>query len=124
MGSACSMPNPTLIGLLHCPLHAANLRYDGSRLICEAGHEIPVEEGIPIFAEKPRLERKPLNMPPLPERTAPRAVDDFVDDWIVNTNGNLYWRARGHLSRYPIPRWPAGSANGAGQILIDLGCGW
>jgi 2-polyprenyl-3-methyl-5-hydroxy-6-metoxy-1,4-benzoquinol methylase len=96
-------------------------------LVCAAGHVIPVEQGIPIFAQKPRRETKPLNLVPLPPPDKPGAVDPFVDDWIVNTNGNLYWRARGRLSRYPIPRWPAAKANGAtgpGPMLVDLGCSW
>lgn len=112
----------TLFDLLYCPLHAAKLRDEQTRLVCEAGHEIAVENGVPIFAEKPRMEEKPLNMPPLPPRTVPERVDAFVDDWIVNTNGNLYWPARGRLPRYPIPQWPARS--GGGQVLVDLGCGW
>jgi len=116
------MPKPTAFDLLYCPLHAANVRYEETRLICERGHEIAVENGIPIFAEEPRLEPKALNMPPLPQRTAPAAVDGFVDDWIVNTNGNLYWHVRGCLPRYPIPHWP--SANSDGEVLVDLGCSW
>ncbi len=118
------MLKPAPLDLLYCPLHAANVRYEQTRLICEGGHEIPVEDGIPIFAEKPRREPRPLNMPPLPPRTAPSRVDGFVDEWIVNTNGNLYWRVRGRLSRYPIPHWPATTRRGTGQVLIDLGCGW
>jgi len=110
--------------LLWCPVHDAGLRCAGERLTCEAGHEIPVERGVPVFAEKPRREPKPLNMAPLPPRTVPGTVDEFVDDWIVNTNGNLYWRVRGRLPRYPIPRWPARRANGGGETLVDIGCSW
>jgi SAM-dependent methyltransferase/uncharacterized protein YbaR (Trm112 family) len=120
-------PNSTLLDLLCCPLDGTNLFHSDGRLICEVGHAIPVEQGIPVFTEKPRREPKPLNMPSLPPTTVPRPVDAFVDDWIVNTNGNLYWRARGRLSRYPIPRWPSSpsnSANGVRQVLVDLGCSW
>lgn len=49
-------------------------------------------------------------------------IDTFVNDWIVNTNGNLYWRVRGKLPRYPIPNWRFGSGNG--KVLVDIGCGW
>lgn len=45
-----------------------------------------------------------------------------MNDWIVNTNGNLYWRMRGRLPRYPIPAWPLGE--GRGRVLLDIGCGW
>ena len=118
---------PNIVSALSCPVHGADLRFSDTRLVCEAGHEIQIEQGIPVFAEKPRREPKPLNMAPLPSRTTPSSVDEFVDDWIVNTNGNLYWPARGHLSRYPIPSWPAPGANsarGARPILVDLGCSW
>lgn len=52
----------------------------------------------------------------------PTSVDRFVNDWVVNTNGNLYRRARGKLSRYPIPEWSFGTGNG--RVMVDLGCGW
>lgn len=120
--------NPSMRALsfdvLWCPIHERNVTRAGSRLICEAGHEIPVEGGVPIFASQPRREPKPLNMPPLPPRTSRGAVDEFVDDWIVNTNGNLYWRARGSLPRYPIPRWPAPTPTKRGGVLVDIGCSW
>lgn len=121
---------PEILNLLCCPAHGATLTNSNGRLLCKAGHEIPIEQGIPVFAARPRREPKPLNMPPLPSRTTAGLVDEFVDDWIVNTNGNLYWRTRGRLSRYPIPRWPAPRLNGkpdatgARQILVDLGCSW
>ncbi len=93
-------------------------------LVCDAGHEITMQRGVPVFAANPRREPKPLNMAPLVSRSQPGAVDEFVDDWIVNTNGNLYWRVRGCLPRYPIPAWPARPANRRGEMLVDLGCGW
>lgn len=81
---------------------------------------------MPIFTDRPRREPVPLNMPPCPQfahdGTASQRIDTFVNDWIVNTNGNLYWRVRGRLSRYPIPRWPFG--DGEGRLLVDLGCSW
>ena len=49
-------------------------------------------------------------------------MDPFVNDWIVNTNGNLYWSSRGKLLRYPIPRWPLPA--GDGKTVIDVGCSW
>jgi SAM-dependent methyltransferase len=66
-----------------------------------------------------------LHMPPCPQSGAdgqPEAIDSFVNDWIVNTNGNLYWRARGRLTRYPIPEWAFGC--GEGKMLLDIGCSW
>jgi SAM-dependent methyltransferase len=94
------------------------------RLRCDAGHDVPVERGVPIFTREVRREATPSNMAPLPAQRSPGAVDPFVDDWIVNTNGNLYWSLRGRMPRYPIPDWPAKNAGGPGQTLIDIGCGW
>lgn len=110
--------------VLWCPKHDAGVRCADGRLVCDAEHEIPIENGVPVFTAQPRREPKPLNMPPLPTRTQPGAVDEFVDDWIVNTNGNLYWRVRGRLPRYPIPTWPARPADGSGGTLVDIGCSW
>lgn len=113
------------IDLMCCPEHGTGLRWADGRLVCEAGHEIAIEGGVPVFAEKPRREPKPLNMPaPLPLLSGPRAVDESVDEWIVNTNGNLYWGVRGRLPRYPIPPWPARAAEARGETLVDIGCSW
>lgn len=112
------------IDLLSCPEHDAALRCHEGRLICATGHEIAVEDGVPVFARNPRREPKPLNMPALLQEATRSAVDEFVDDWIVNTNGNLYWRVRGRLPRYPIPRWPARAARRSGESLVDIGCSW
>lgn len=81
---------------------------------------------MPVFTDHPRREPIPLNMPPCPQFARDgvdlEPIDAFVNDWIVNTNGNLYWRMRGRLPRYPIPRWPFG--NGEGKVLLDIGCSW
>jgi ubiquinone/menaquinone biosynthesis C-methylase UbiE len=123
--SSCKKQGTTMpTDVLWCLEHGAELRCADGRLICQAGHAIAVERGVPVFAERPRREPRPLNMQRLPPRAAPGMVDEFVDDWIVNTNGNLYWRARGRLRRYPIPRWPARRPNGRGETLVDIGCSW
>jgi ubiquinone/menaquinone biosynthesis C-methylase UbiE len=82
-----------------------------------------VEDGIPIFTDAVRREPIPKNMEAVRRKPGQEAaVDPFVDDWLVNTNGNLYRRARGNLKRYPIPRWPLSSA--PGNIVVDVGCSW
>ncbi|GEM_PF-4423915 len=58
------------------------------------------------------------------QRERPERSDTFVNEWIVNTHGNLYWHLRGHLPRYPIPEWPGRIAGKRGEVLIDIGCGW
>jgi ubiquinone/menaquinone biosynthesis C-methylase UbiE/uncharacterized protein YbaR (Trm112 family) len=120
--------NHAPLRILACPHDHTKLRAENGILVCERAHQFPVENGIPIFAENPRREPVPLNMapcqPPIAgEHEAPgEPIDPFVNDWIVNTNGNLYWRVRGRLPRYPIPNWPFGAGNG--KILVDIGCSW
>lgn len=82
-----------------------------------------MEEGIPILTSGVRREAVPRNMGTImrqPNREG--SIDAFVSDWLVNTNGNLYWRARGSLQRYPIPHWPL-LLNG-GLLVVDVGCSW
>ena len=123
--NADGLTNGDLLQVLCCPQDHCALRNAEGFLVCERGHRYGSEQGVPIFTENPRREPKPLNMGPCPQfgRSATEeSVDAFVDDWIVNTNGNLYWRARGRLPRYPIPKWPF--AAGKGGILVDIGCSW
>lgn len=121
--------NDDLLRILECPHDHTKLRVEGNALVCERAHRFPFEDGVPIFAKNPRREPVPLNMGPCPHSrdgaytaagSAP--IDPFVNDWIVNTNGNLYWRARGRLPRYPIPEWPFDAGNG--KLLVDIGCSW
>lgn len=107
--------------ILACPIDGTKLHHSKGSLACEREHKFAIEEGIPIFAAKPRREFLPGNMPPC-DIQADSQVDPFVNNWIVNTNGNLYWRVRGRLPRYPVPRWPFEA--GDGKVMIDLGCGW
>ncbi|HTU33704.1 MAG TPA: methyltransferase domain-containing protein [Candidatus Acidoferrum sp.] len=110
--------------VLWCPEHGAAVRCVHGNLVCGVGHAIPTQDGLPLFTAHPRREPTPLNMAPMPPQVQPGAVDGFVDDWIVNTNGNLYWGVRGRLPRYPIPTWPARPAKRLGETLIDIGCSW
>jgi 2-polyprenyl-3-methyl-5-hydroxy-6-metoxy-1,4-benzoquinol methylase len=116
----------SLLRVLACPHDHTLLRVTGEAIVCEQGHRFALEHGVPVFTENPRREAVPLNLPPRPQLHAGDAnwgaIDPFVNDWIVNTNGNLYWRVRGRLPRYPIPDWPFGS--GEGKTLLDIGCSW
>jgi 2-polyprenyl-3-methyl-5-hydroxy-6-metoxy-1,4-benzoquinol methylase/uncharacterized protein YbaR (Trm112 family) len=113
-----------LTKILACPWDRSNLHAQDETLVCEHRHTFAVEGGIPIFTDAVRREAIPKNMEASPrEAGRTSAIDPFVDDWLVNTNGNLYWRARGRLKRYPIPRWPLAEA-GAGKIVLDVGCSW
>ena len=107
--------------ILACPFDGSDLCQINGRFDCAQGHAFEIEQGVPVFARMPRREPKPRNMGPcIPEPASP--IDPFVNDWIVNTNGNLYWRVRGRLRSYPIPRWPFEA--GRARLLVDLGCGW
>jgi ubiquinone/menaquinone biosynthesis C-methylase UbiE/uncharacterized protein YbaR (Trm112 family) len=110
-----------LLKVLACPLDKSRLTLVEETLRCEKNHSFRIESGVPVFAEHPRREILPGNMAPCHIETG-GVVDAFVSDWIVNTNGNLYWGVRGRLSRYPIPDWPLERGNG--EVMVDLGCGW
>ena len=120
----------TLLRLLACPRDHSPLQIQDGALKCAQGHKFTIECGVPVFVERPRREPVPRNMPPLAQtgNSKPLAqaqsppIDAFVNDWIVNTNGNLYWRTRGRLPRYPIPAWPFDE--GRKRVLVDIGCGW
>jgi 2-polyprenyl-3-methyl-5-hydroxy-6-metoxy-1,4-benzoquinol methylase len=113
-----------LTKILACPLDQSNLHPQDETLVCEHGHTFVVEGGIPIFTDAVRREAIPKNMEASrPEAGRSSDIDPFVDDWLVNTNGNLYWRARGRLTRYPIPRFPVAPA-ASGKVLVDVGCSW
>ncbi|HEX4003274.1 MAG TPA: methyltransferase domain-containing protein [Candidatus Acidoferrales bacterium] len=112
-----------LIQILACPSDRSRLSTQGDALVCERGHTFPVEGDIPIFTDAVRREATPKNMEAVERRAAPDGtIDPFVNDWLVNTNGNLYKRARGRLTRYPIPQWPL--APGDGKVVVDVGCSW
>jgi 2-polyprenyl-3-methyl-5-hydroxy-6-metoxy-1,4-benzoquinol methylase len=111
-----------MISVLACPADQTDLRAHEGGLQCDHGHHFAVENGVPILTENVRREAVPQNMAPCQNLGRDRSIDPFVSDWLVNTNGNLYWRARGSLRRYPIPRWPFFRSNG--QVLVDVGCGW
>lgn len=124
--SGTTLLEESILRLLACPVDRTPLRESGDALVCAQNHRFAIEDGVPIFTDHPRYEPVPLNMPPCPTSTndghAGQHIDAFVDDWIVNTNGNLYRRVRGRLPRYPIPDWPFG--RGEGRRMLEIGCSW
>jgi len=114
--------NPELLQVLACPWDHTPLHISDSGLVCENAHSFTLEADTPIFTEHVRREPVPRNMEPCAHLDANGPIDPFVRDWLVNTNGNLYWRARSRLQRYPIPHWPF--QGGEGRLLVDVGCGW
>jgi SAM-dependent methyltransferase len=111
-----------ILQVLACPRDRAPLENLGTSLACTHGHRFSIEEGVPVFAERPRREISPRNLEACRFDDGPSSVDPFVNDWLVNTNGNLYRKVRGKLDRYPIPDWPF--QQGAGKLLVDIGCSW
>jgi len=114
--------NTGLLQILACPTDHTALRTVDNTLACEQGHRFVVEQGIPVFSGNPRREPTPGNMQACQYLDKDRCIDPFVDDWLVNTNGNLYWKVRGKLPRYPIPKAPF--LPGQGKVMVDVGCGW
>jgi len=112
--------------ILACPVDRGALQARGETLVCAQGHTFAVEDGIPIFTDAVRREATPKNMAAVERTGAPPggSIDPFVNDWLVNTNGNLYKGARGRLTRYPIPEWPLGRAAEPGKVVVDVGCSW
>lgn len=108
--------------ILACPADHTDLQIQNGRFTCDRGHQFAVEQGIPVLTDEVRREAIPGNMEHCQSQNQDDSVDPFVSDWLVNTNGNLYWGARGRLRRYPIPNWPF--AGGSGQVLVDVGCSW
>ncbi len=114
--------NAHVVRILACPWDHSDLRVHDGGLACKLGHWFGVEQGIAVLTDKARREAVPGNMEPCRYADGAGSIDPFVDDWVVNTNGNLYWRTRGRLQRYPIPNWPFWGSEG--ELLVDVGCGW
>jgi SAM-dependent methyltransferase/uncharacterized protein YbaR (Trm112 family) len=118
-----TLNNSRLLEVLACPRDGSALHPQVDTLECEQGHRFAVERGIPVFTENVRREALPENMAPAPLSNRSETIDPFVDHWLVNTHGNLYWGARGRLRLYPIPHWPL-REDGQGRVLVDVGCSW
>jgi uncharacterized protein YbaR (Trm112 family) len=121
---------------LVCPRDQGDLRRESDHLICLQFHRYPIVDGVPIMLlgdlpqTAPEVTRRslaaadsaPPDMAPHPIRNG--AVDAYVQDAIVGTNGNLYGRIAGKLPRYPIPEMRLPPAREGARDLLDLGCNW
>ena len=121
---------------LACPADKQPLTPAGDELRCARGHSYPLVGGVPIlldrdvpdnhpyFEESRRAGQSGTNgAGGRPDATAAGAVDPFVQQEIVKTNGILYRGVLGQLSRYPIPDLPLPQATG-GESFLDVGCNW
>lgn len=111
-----------ILQLLACPWDHSDLRVEGEGLLCSHGHSFSLEGDVPVLTDHVRREALPRNMKHIRSSAPDSPVDPFVNQWLVNTNGNLYWGARGRLSRYPIPNWPL--ARSEANLVVDIGCSW
>lgn len=128
--------NPWLLERLACPVDGSPLRETDSGLVSEAGREYAVVEGIPILIDESVSQiahsrtagerHQELTERARAERDAGETVvDRYVQEDIVGTNGRLYRKLKGRLTRYPIPDFPGPPAPpGEGRALLDIGCNW
>jgi SAM-dependent methyltransferase/uncharacterized protein YbaR (Trm112 family) len=145
--------NPLLLSLLACPVTGLPLRQQGDELVSEAGASYPVIDGIPLLfhpeatdsigamacsrlmngdsvgmADDPfflntldvSASHRTSLATAVPQSLGP--VDPVVSQMIAATNGNLYRGLVGKLPRYPIPEFRL--KQGAGRLLLDIGCNW
>ncbi|MBZ5662309.1 MAG: class I SAM-dependent methyltransferase [Acidobacteriia bacterium] len=86
----------------------------------------PVVDGIPVLMVPdgepmyPPFAEVPAN--PALQAADPAAIDPFVQQNLVRTNGKLYRSLRGKLKRYPIPELPLPA--GEGRTFLDVGSNW
>lgn len=142
---------PPLDDLLACPVDGIPLSRDGEAWVSAAGRRYPTIQGIPVLfrpdatdtlsamarsraiaeggdASDPwcvdTLGLNAEQKAPLLEalRQGGQAVDPVVAQMIAATCGNLYLGLIGRLPRYPVPDFRL--KNGAGRVLVDLGCNW
>ena len=144
---------PALDDLLACPEDGTPLRRDGTSWVSTAGRRYPTIQGIPVlFRADTSDTMSPMTRSREVAAQAVAAADDpfcvdtlgIVDDQkklvlaaiargdnavdpvvaqiIAATCGNLYLGLVGNLPRYPIPNFRL--KNGAGRLLVDLGCNW
>jgi len=148
------MPDlPPLDDLLACPVDGTPLVREGEEWVSATGRRYPTIQGVPVLfrpdatdtlsamAQSRALASQTggqANDPwcvdtlglnedqkaPLLEalRRGGDAVDPVVAQMIAATCGNLYLSLVGKLPRYPIPNFRL--KNGAGRVLVDLGCNW
>jgi SAM-dependent methyltransferase len=139
LGAIASDGSASLGGVkLVCPVDRKPLQAGAGELACPDRHRYPqvgkvavllrqdVRDSHPYFDESRRSARE--RAPSAAGAEAPAAsepsgaIDPFVQQEIVKTNGILYRSALGTLTRYPIPAIPL--PEGGGARLLDIGCNW
>jgi SAM-dependent methyltransferase len=127
-----------LLRNLVCPIDRTPLTRESDTIWCESRHAYPVVEGLAVLLVPDADPTHPYSSdtleaaarwrrgePPGWEEARPDpggGIDRWVQQEIGNTCGNLYWRLRGRLPRYPIPELRL--SPGDGKHLLDIGCNW
>lgn len=131
--------NESLLEKLACPRHKQKLELDGSRLVCPDGDSYSVIEGIPVLLfddgrpahghirrtlDQVELIKNGGSVDNVFRHYAENkyGVDEFVQEQLNFTCGNLYFAVQKNLTRYPFPESRLPPSNG--RSLLDLGCSW
>lgn len=153
MSASASLVDPWLLERLACPRDHGRLHQVESALVCPGGHRFPVVDGVPVLLldtmpttmagldrslQRARGEGADPRAPELyleslgisdeekagvvemARQNGP--IDPVVAYLVAATNGLMYRHLIGSLTRYPIPAFPM--ADGAGRLLVDVGCSW
>jgi ubiquinone/menaquinone biosynthesis C-methylase UbiE len=111
---------------LVCPIDRSELRCQEGLLKCSNAHIFPVIDGIPVLLFS---NGEPLypgfedpGMEPALSAAGSDAIDPFVQQHIVRTNGKLYRSLQGRLKHYPIPELPL--PEGRMRSFLDVGSNW
>ena len=119
---------------LVCPRDLKPVQVRGDRLVCLNRHEYPYVDGIPVMLldeaipaqreAQVTLEQVAHRPPSVAEEPllCTGAIDQFVQQAIAATSGNLFRSSVNKLHRYPIPNIPLPPA--PGKSFLDLGCNW
>jgi ubiquinone/menaquinone biosynthesis C-methylase UbiE/uncharacterized protein YbaR (Trm112 family) len=127
-----------LLDHLVCPRDKTRLTLKENHLFCAEKHSYPVIRDIPVLlvddavsthgyiektlAEVAELENREPPSEPSGDEPEADTIDEFVQQEIPYTSGNLYFSVQNRLPRYPIPDFRPPPGNG--ERLLDIGCNW
>lgn len=120
---------------LACPRDGSELTLDSESIRCADGHEYPVFDGIPVFLLREEdsthgyidetfriISGEEEVKKDVDHVSSESLVDEFVQNEIPYTSGNLYLSLQNRLSRYPIPESRLEPVDR--EFVLDIGCNW